>query len=439
MSIEIVMPRMGLTMESGTVVAWLKKEGETVHNGEPLLEIETDKTTVEIPSPGEGTLGGVVANPGHSVPVGEVIAYLLAAGEAAPTASRVTESPRVDGNVVPAAIGRVAGETKVKASPAARNLARKLNANLGSVQGTGPGGRVVAWNVEATVAGTAPVVGEVPDVKASPMAHSVARDLGIDLQKVPGTGIGGRIVRQDVDNAARPESDRGAVRGEIQKVSRAHQIMAERMTASFSNVPHFYLSVEADARPLVELRRAVLSKAELKHGVHLTFTDLLIRMCALTLAQHPGMMAQWDDGALKAPSSVSIGVAVDSANGLIVPVVRDADRIGVVEITRRRTDLVERARVGRLMPQDLEGGVFTISNLGVFRIDSFQAIINSPQAAILAVGQVKARPFVENGAIVAADTVQLTLSIDHRVADGATAARFFGDLVDMIENPGLAL
>ena len=197
--------------------------------------------------------------------------------------------------------------------------------------------------------------------------------------------------------------------------------------------------MEADARPLVEHRRAVLSKAELKHGVHLTFTDLLIRMCALTLAQHPGMMAQWDDGALKAPSSVSIGVAVDSANGLIVPVVRDADRIGVVEITRRRTDLVERARVGRLMPQDLEGGVFTISNLGVFRIDSFQAIINSPQAAILAVGQVKARPFVENGAIVAADTVQLTLSIDHRVADGATAARFFGDLVDMIENPGLAL
>jgi pyruvate dehydrogenase E2 component (dihydrolipoamide acetyltransferase) len=214
--------------------------------------------------------------------------------------------------------------------------------------------------------------------------------------------------------------------------------MAERMAASFRNAPHFYLHVEADMRATAALRQKLQEKLEKKFGIHLTYTDILIRFCALTLAQHPEMMAQWSEQGLIQPAGVHIGIAMDAPNGLIVPVIHEADQLGLVEISRKRQELSERAREGKLLPQDLELGVFTISNLGMFGIDSFDAIINPPQAAILATGRIKERALVIGGAVVAAPVMNLSLSVDHRVLDGAKAARFLGELVELIETPELA-
>jgi len=218
-----------------------------------------------------------------------------------------------------------------------------------------------------------------------------------------------------------------------------HKIMAERMINSFTHAPHFYLHVEADARPLVQLRQTRLPKLEEGAGIHLTITDLLVKLTAFILEKHRHIIAQWAGDGLRQPEHINIGVASDTPTGLIVPVIKECERLSLVEIARRRMELVEKARTGKLSPQDLELGVFTITNLGTFNIDFFDAILNPPQAAILSVGHIKERPFVENGRVIAAQTLTLSLSGDHRVFDGATGARFLGDLVELIENPGLAL
>jgi pyruvate dehydrogenase E2 component (dihydrolipoamide acetyltransferase) len=215
--------------------------------------------------------------------------------------------------------------------------------------------------------------------------------------------------------------------------------MAERMTASFTSAPHFYLHAEVDARRLVALREALQPRLEARAGVHLTLTDLLVRLCATALADHPQVMAQWTPEGLRQADHVNVGIAVDSPNGLVVPVIRDADRLGLSELARQRSDLVQRARNGKLLPQHLEEGVFTLTNLGTFRVDAFDAILNPPQAAILAVGRIKDRALAEHGVVVAAAMATLSLSVDHRVLDGAGAARFLTDLVELIELPSLAL
>jgi len=434
MAIELVMPRMGLTMEQGTMVAWLKQEGEAVRAGEPLYEIETDKTTVEIEAPADGVLGQILVQPGETVPVGQLVGYLLAEGEApVPTREGRVEQPEHREAKEAAVTGAAppAGRQKVKASPAARRLAQRLGVALAQVTGTGPGGRVVAWNVREAAAAPAPAVAAAP--KVSPVAQRAAAALGVDLAQVTGSGPGGRITRQDVELAARP------VAPTVQPVTRAHRIMAERMAASFSSAPHFYLHAEADARQLSALRSQLLPKLEARHGVHLTLTDLLVKLCALALADHPGVMAQWTGEGLRQASAVNIGVAVDSPHGLVVPVIRRADQLGLVQIAQQREDLVQRARAGKLTPGDLEEGVFTLTNLGMFRVDWFDAILNPPQAAILAVGRMRERALIENGAVIAAAMLTLSLSVDHRVLDGAAAARFLSDLVELIETPGLAL
>ena len=443
MAIEIVMPRMGLTMEEGTLVAWLKNEGDEVQAGEPLLEIATDKTTMEIESPGSGILGGITAQPDETFPVGTVIGYLLAIGENVPggAAARTTESAapptvgQLDSGVKASAQAAAPREGKVRASPAARHVARGLGVDLATIGGTGPGGRVVAWNVKAS-AHTLSEVSQRVMVDASPVAQRLATELGVDLSSVDGSGPGGRIMRGDVEQAAAALT---VVSEGLQPISRAHQVMADRMAFSFRTVPHFYLHAEVDARALVALRRDLLPLLEKSAGIRLTITDLLVRLSALALAKHPQAMAQWTEEGLKLSPGVHIGLAIDAPGGLIVPVIRDADGLGLVGIAERRLELVERAGQGKLRPQDLELGVFTLTNLGMFRVDSFDAIINPPQAAILAVGRIKERPLVDDGELIAAPMFTLSLSVDHRVLDGAAAARFLGDLVELIETPGLVL
>lgn len=442
-AIEIVMPRMGLTMEEGSVVAWLKQPGQAVHAGEPLLEIETDKASVEIEAPGDGVLAGPLLPVGEVVPVGTVIGRL--------------EPEAVPVNLPSAA----APAGKVRASPAARRLARQAGVDLGALHGSGPHGRVVAWNVQAAAQ---PQAGKPA---ATPLARRMAAESGVDLRNVRGSGPGGQIRREDVAAVVEggssalprapapttatatpaeippaptpPPAATPALPGSLTPVSRGQRLMAERMAASFSSAPHFYLHVETDARPLLALREQLLPIFDKRHGLRLTVTDLLVKFCALALQRHPALRAQWQSGGLFQPEGIHIGVASDTPNGLVVPVIHDCERLGLAEIARRRVALVEKARAGKLAPADLELGVFTLTNLGTFNVDFFDAILNPPQAAILAVGRIKERPLAQAGQVIAAPTLALSLSLDHRVVDGATGARFLGDLVELLETPALAL
>jgi pyruvate dehydrogenase E2 component (dihydrolipoamide acetyltransferase) len=414
MAVEIVMPRMGLTMEEGTVIAWLKQENQPVAAGEPLLEIETDKSTVEIESPSSGILRQIIAKPGETVPVGAVIGYLAASGE----------------------VG------KVKASPAARRIARQLGISLAHVAGSGPGGRIVAWNV----ADLSEQQTEKPVVKASPLAQKVAADLSVDLERVQPTGQGGRVTRADVERVAsatapqREAQEEGSSLVPFEKTppTRQQRIMAERMSGSFRNAPHFYLHVEVNASKLTALRLSLLEKTEKRFGFRLTYTDILVKYSAMTLLRHPHVMRQWTEDGLLQPNNADVGIAIDTSDGLIVPVIRGAASSGLAEIARQRLELSERAQAGKLLPQELELGVFTITNLGMFGIDSFDAILNPPQAAILAVGRIKERAVVVDGQIIPAPMMNLSLSVDHRILDGASAARFLGDLVELLETPEMA-
>jgi pyruvate dehydrogenase E2 component (dihydrolipoamide acetyltransferase) len=449
MASEIVMPRMGLTMETGRIVNWLKQEGQTVKAGELLLEIETDKATVEIESLESGVLGKIVAGPGEELPVGAVIGYLTKEGETLDQNIQAI-TPALTGALQASNVSSVSSGTqanpavinsKVKASPAARHLAQQLGMRLDQINGSGPNGRIVAWNVSEAVK----LAAQSDTGRISPVAQRVAADLGVDLTQVKGSGPGGVVTRKDVELAAQKPGQSPAVVSttddsfKIEPFTRIQRVMAERMTKSFSTAPHFYLHVEVDARQMIALREQLLPRLEKRDGVHLTFTDLLIYFCARTLPKHPMVMAQWTTEGLKKFNHVHIGIAVETEHGLVVPVLRDADKLGLIEIARQRVDLSERARQGKLLPNEFEEGVFTITNLGMYHIDSFDAILNPPQAAILAVGQIKERAVVENGQVIPAAMINLSLSVDHRVLDGAYGARFLNELVETIETPGLSM
>jgi len=439
---EIVMPRMGLTMEEGTILAWLKQPGELVQAGEILLEIETDKASVEIEAPTSGVLSQVIGQPGEVFPIGAVIGYLAPEGV---QATQPTKTVTLDDHQEkPSTIKEYSD--KVRASPAARHLARTQGINLSQIQGSGPSGRVVAWNVRQAMQQSS--IHAAAESKVSPLAQRVAGTLGIDPSLVSGSGPGGRVMRKDIESTTgHPTSHREEKKSvlplpgtDFYPATRQQQIMAERMVSSFRQAPHFYLHVEVDARRLTALRHNLLPILEKRFDVHLTFTDLLVKFLALTLPKHPRLLAQWvDEKGYQQFQHANIGLAMDTPHGLIVPVIFNADQLSLVEIARQRTDLASRAQNGKLTPHELELGVITLTNLGMFGVDSFNAILNPPQAAILAVGRIKERPLAVDGELIAAPTLKLSLSVDHRVLDGATAARFLGELAELLENPDLVL
>ena len=448
MASQVVMPRMGLTMDEGTLVGWRKTEGQKVIAGEPLFEIETDKSTVEIEAAESGVLGKILFPVGATVPVGTVIAILLKEGETlsedgTPASEQITADPvaaHTGSEPIPTASlsNRTSGLDggKVKASPAARRLAKKLGVDLRQTSGSGPGGRIVAWNVRSLESQT--------PVHITPLAARAAADLGLDLSSVQGSGRGGRITHQDVEQAralpATKLTDMIAEQptGTIRPFTRIEQVMAGRMVESFTSAPHFYLHVSIDARPLVSLREQLKARLEERSGIHLTYTDLLVFFCARVLARHPEVMAQWTRQGMRLLSNVHVGVAVDTPAGLLVPVIRNADRLGLTEISQELANLSSRSRSGSLLPADQELGVFTISNLGAFGIDAFDAVLNPPQAALLTVGRIKEQAMVEAGRVVPAAMLTLSLSVDHRVLDGARGARFLSELAELLETPALS-
>jgi len=433
MATNVIMPALELAQETGKLLRWIKAPGETVRKGEPIAEIETDKVTIELEAPASGVLSAVTAQEGDVIPVGHTIAQIAAANEApAPTP---TLSPE----------GRGQGEgpdARVKASPLARKIAGEHGVDLARVKTAS--GKIEKADVLAFVESqrvvAAPTNGSAGRlVAASPKARRLAAERGIDLRALKGSGPGGAVLTLDVPAATSPLTTEPLTTGPLtlpspqrgEGVGTVWRIMAERMTASWTSAPHFYLVREVNVTRLV----AWLPKARKQTGAHVTYTDLLVKLVAATLAQHPRVNVSWKDGTLERHADINIGLAVALEDGLVVPVLHKADTLGLKEIATRREDLVARAQSGKLRPADIQGGVFTISNLGMYGVDAFSAIVNPPQAAILAVGRITDRVVPVDGQPAVQPTMVLTLSCDHRALDGARGAQFLGALADLVEEP----
>lgn len=390
------MPKLGLTMEEATIIRWIKKEGDPVVKGESILEIETDKSTVEVDSPASGIMGPLLHPEGTTLPVGTTISHILASEEQIPASS----------------------------------LAAASSESIRS-----KGGELAAFPTTSRRDSS-------PRVMASPVARRVARDLGVDINRLIGSGPQGRVMEEDVRRAAKktPTIEKPSLPssvGELRQPDRLRKLTAERMVQSFTSAPHFYLTVETDVDLFVRMREGLIATIENKTGIRLTISDLLIKIVAQTIEEHPEVNVFWENGSIRSLPDINVGLAVATDRGLIVPVFPRANLQPLAEIVIRRQAVVEKARMGSLTPQDLEGGSFTITNLGTFAVDQFNAIINPPQAAILAVGRIKDRPVAVAGEVKVRPTMMVTLSIDHRVLDGADAARFLDRLVNLIESPYL--
>jgi len=440
MPTNIIMPALELAQETGKVVHWLKHEGDTVRKGEPIVEIETDKVTVEIEAPASGVLRDVTAQEGAVVPVGRTIAVVVTAGEVSAAAAATVMPPASAAAtgaipVPPTAAGGSAGA--VKASPLARKIAEQHGVDLARIRTLS--GRIEKADVLAYVESQkASVAGNGREgrlIAASPKARRLAVERGLDLGALRGSGPGGAVLAVDVAAAARavtPSPARpSAARDGAPGVSTVWRIMAERMTTSWTTAPHFYLVREVNVSRLVSW----LDRARKQTGAHITYTDLLVKLVAAALSRHPRVNASWRDGSITQNGDINIGLAVAIDDGLVVPVIHRADTLGLAEIAARRDDAVGRAQAGKLRLADIQGGGFTISNLGMYGVDAFNAIVNPPQAAILAVGRIADRVVALNGQPVVQPTMVLTLSCDHRALDGARGAQFLGALADLVEEP----
>ncbi len=423
---DVIMPALGMAQETGTLVRWLKAPGDSVAKGEPLMEVETDKATVEVEAPASGVLSNVTAQPGDVIPVGHTIALLLAQGESAsspaPAAPTQTQTP-------------TSSSTRVNASPIATRLAAEHNLDLAQIKPQG--GRVQKEDVLAYLAAQAKPAGPTNGrTLASPKARRLALEQGVDLKALQGSGPQGAILAADVlAFQPSPSSDHKEGIGGEGTVSRLWRIMADRVTQAWTTIPHFYLLREVNASRLISWRAAVEKRSSEK----ITYTDLLVKLAAAALRQHPRLNAAWKDGDLNMNSEINICLAVAVSDGLLVPVIRHADQLDLSALARRRAALLALAQSHKLMPDDLSGGTFTISNLGMYGVDAFNAIVNPPQAAILAVGRIADRVVPLNGQPAVQPMLTLSLSCDHRALDGARGAQFLQTLADLIEEPILLL
>ncbi len=446
MATNVIMPALGIAQETGRIVQWLKTEGQQVNKGEPLLEIETDKATVEIEAPASGLLASISAANGAEVPVGQVIALIMSADEFAARRSPVAPSAPAGERSGPRteAASSSGGRNAVPASSLAARIAAEHHLDLNKITPTGK--RIQKADVMEYLQNQQNQQKEVVTgsnrarlIMASPKARRLASERNLHLEDIQGSGPGGAIIAADVlatlpethavaappIDGARPSSEAALAMGSVWR------IMAQRTTQSWTGVPHFWLVREVNATRLIAWRTHVQRRTSEK----ITYSDLLVKVVAGVLHNHPHLNASWHHDAITSHDQINIGLAVAVEQGLIVPVIHRADTLALHEIARRRQEVVARAQAGKLRPADLEGGTFTISNLGMYGVDAFNAIINTPQAAILAVGRIAERVVPVNGQPGVQPMMTLTLSCDHRVADGAHGARFLAELADLIEEP----
>ncbi len=437
MPARVIMPALELAQDSGKVLQWLRAPGDTVRKGDPLLEIETDKATVEIEAPASGVLREVTAQAGDVIPVGQTIALIFGADEAgASPAAAPTAPPGTQPVTSPAPAAAAAAGARPRISPLARKVAEQHGVDVAHVTATG--GRIEKADVlsfverrAAAKAGNGPTPRLAP---ASPKARRLAAERGLEVADLRGSGPGGAVLTADVLAAAPARvaaAAPAAAPAGAPRVGTIWRVMVERMTASWTTAPQFHLVREVNASRLVAWRERAVKRT----GVRVTYTDLLVKLVAAAIGQHPGVNASWQDGGIVRQAEINIGLAVAIDDGLVVPVIHHADRLGLAELVAEREALVGRAQAGRLRPADITGGGFTISNLGMYGVDGFTAIVNPPQAAILAVGRIADRVVAVNGQPAVQPMMVLTLSCDHRALDGARGAQFLATLAELVEEP----
>jgi pyruvate dehydrogenase E2 component (dihydrolipoamide acetyltransferase) len=401
MPFSVVMPALEMAQETGKLIAWRKKEGDRVTKGEPLLEIETDKAVVEVEAPADGVLAGVKASEGAEIPVGQTIAWIVAPGEQPPT----------DGASGPAPTARVS-------SPKKSEVPKEVPK---SAAGSGVGA--------SSPASTA---------RISPKARRLAKELGVDISTLKGSGTDGEILASDIQTAASaPAVAIDQQHPRLETPTTLGRIMAERTTQSWTTVPHFFVSRDIDATALNAYREHILAEIEHTHQVRVTHTDILAAVVARVLLKHPRLNASWTAGGIRLHDHVNMGIAIAVNDGVVAAVIPNAHAASLPEIAKLRIELAERARAGKLRPADIADATFTISNLGMYKVDQFSAIITPPQAAILAVGSILDKVVAVEGKPAVRPMMTLTVSCDHRVADGARAAMFLQDLAESVLNPKL--
>ena len=419
MATEVIMPRMSDTMEEGKILKWLKKVGDRIEVGDIIAEVETDKADMEMEALDDGFLTEIRAQEGESVPVGGVIALL---GEEAEVGVASTPPARTARSSVPTLPAEKKADAK--ASPPAAKKVRKIR--------------------EAAPK-KPPVRKKNERILASPIVRKIAAERGIELSKVQGSGPGGRIIKQDLEGAGAipvaaelktPSASppvATAPTGRVEPFSRMRATIAKRMADSMREAPHFYVTTEIDMSEAVRLRTSL--KLSDRVSADVTYTHVLVKAVAVALGRHPRLNASFTGDGRELKDEINIGIAVALDDGLIVPVLHDCQALSLLDIAAQANALVERARTGKPTTQDLSGGSFTISNLGMYPVEHFTAVINPPQAAILATSAIKERPVVRDGQVVISRTMMATLSSDHRVLDGATGAQFLQELKNLLENP----
>lgn len=447
MPLPIILPKFGFTLETADIVKWLKQDGDTVRSGDPICEVTTDKVNMEVEAPEAGTLFGLLYPEGATVKVTEIIAYLLRPGEARPEnlpvlSQAAAVSPALaEAPAAPAQAAPAAEPSGVPVSPVARRVAESSGVNLAAVQGSGPHNRIMRRDVEQATRTAVP-----GKVRATPAARALAADYGVDLTLVTGTGPRGRVQGTDVEAhlnalpsapevvpAPAPIPAAASAAPKIIKLEGMRKTIASRLQKSFQTAPHIFFDAQVDTSAIDALR------ARLKvRGEKLSVTSVLVKACAWALVRHPWLNAHISDEEVALWPTVNVGVAIALEAGLIVPVVHGVESLSMSAIQTKVDDLAARARSNSLSLTDMTDGTFTISNLGMYGVDRFTAIINPPQVAILAVGRTQ-QIFVPDtsGQPVLRSFMQLTLSADHRAVDGAQVAQFLGDLRTVLEDPVL--
>ena len=452
MAVELRMLQMDQTMTKGKIGKWLVKEGDTVTEGQPLLEIETDKVVHEQESPADGVIAQILPEEGSDVPVNALLAVIAAPGEEVervevdvidvPPQTEQSEQTTAKPSITTKTQPSSTIPTNIKVSPTAKELAAKLNIDLTQVKASGPGGRILESDINRFIETREETSTGTERLKASPLARRLAKEFGLDITTIDGSGPEGRIVRDDVLQVA-DEIPAQVLRtepaaSEVIELSGIRKIIAERMLMSVQTNASVTLHTEVDATNLVELR-GQLNEIVQEQEINITYTDLIIKIVATALGEHPNINATLTDEGIHLLPDINIGVAVALEDGLVVPVVRNVDMIGLGEISAQVKSLAEKARNNQLTPSELQDGTFTLTNLGNYGVDAFTPIINPPESAILGVGRILKKPIVHNDEIVIRHMLTLSLTFDHRIIDGAPAAQFLQTVSQYIQNPYLLL
>jgi pyruvate dehydrogenase E2 component (dihydrolipoamide acetyltransferase) len=454
---EVIMPKMGDAMEEGTLLKWLKSEGEEVEEGDPIAEIETDKVSMELEAEDSGTLAQLIAEEGQEVPVGEAIAFIQGEGEEVPEQSgsggaqaeeeaegsdeggeaqaqtaTETEEQQPEAGEEPSGDGaQPTGGTdgQVRASPIVRRLARENNLDLSRIEGSGPQGRIVERDVRAALeSGEAPTADGQAEQQADGQAEVEASG---EVQPE-------QAEQQGFQPAQLPEPS-DAPGTQLMEPTRMQRVIAERMTEAKQHIPHFYATVEVRMDAAMALRKQLNEQLE-EEGLKLSVNDFVLKACAVALRNYPNLNALYTSKGVELHEKVDMAMAVALDAGLITPVIRDIASKGLAMISRESKDLAQRAREGGLTPEEYQGGTITVSNMGMFGVESFTAIINPPQAAIVAVSSIEQRPsYDEDGELVPGSFMKLTLSADHRIANGRDGAMYMSEVKKTLENPVLLM